>query len=421
MRIGILTGGGDVPGLNPAIKAFVNRATNDGHEVVGLRRGWGALLDTNPDDPDSIARNTLALDPLTVRTVDRTGGTFLHSSRTNPGRVGDADIPSFLTAPSGTDAPHDFTPHALRVLQALGVEALVAIGGDDTLSYALRMHNEGVPVVAIPKTMDNDVHGTDYCIGFSTAITRCVGFVNNLRSAVGSHERIAVVELFGRYSGATSLFTGYLAAADRAVISEVPFEIGRLAEFVAADRAANPSNYSIVVISEGATMIGGDRVESGEADAYGHRKLGGIGQQTGDAINQITGIGIMNQHVGYLMRSGPPDTMDLMVGFNFGTMAAELVNSGVSGQMVGIQAGTYTTSDLTVLASGARSVDVDAFYDAAEYRPNVHALAGKTDVPILTILIGSEHAQQAIRAGISATGWRFQTPPGRSAVTAHRR
>ena len=377
MRIGILTGGGDVPGLNPAIKAFVTRAEEAGHTVIGLRRGWGALLNTNPDDPLSIAEHTMPLDRLVVRTIDRTGGTFLHSSRTNPGRVSDADIPDFLSAPEGSTEPHDFTPHALRVLESLEVDALVAIGGDDTLSYALRMHQEGVPVVAIPKTMDNDVQGTDYCIGFSTAITRCVGFVNNIRSAVGSHERIAVVELFGRYSGATSLFTGYLAAADRAVISEVPFDINRLAELAVADRAVNPSNYSIVVISEGATMIGGDRSETGEADAYGHRKLGGIGQQTGDMIKEITGVGIMNQHVGYLMRSGPPDTMDLMVGFNYGTMASELVFGGTSGQMVGIQDGKYTTNDLSVLAGGARSVDVDAFYDSDQYRPNVHALAGK--------------------------------------------
>ena len=377
VRIGILTGGGDVPGLNPAIKALVNRAEEAGHTIVGLRRGWGALLNTDLDDPASIAANTLALDRLVVRKIDRTGGTFLHSSRTNPGWVSDADIPHFLDPPDGSEPPHDFTSHALRVVEALGLDALVAIGGDDTLSYALRMHNEGVPVVAIPKTMDNDVNGTDYCIGFSTALTRCVGFVTNLRSAVGSHERIAVVELFGRYSGATSLFTAYLAAADRAVISEVPFDVDRLAQMAAADRAANPSNYSIVVISEGATMIGGDRVETGEADAYGHRKLGGIGQQTGDMIKAKTGIGIMNQHVGYLMRSGPPDTMDLMIGFNFGTMASELVLSGVSGRMVGIQDGKYTTNDLSVLAAGARSVDIDAYYDAEQYRPNVHALAGK--------------------------------------------
>ena len=376
MRIGILTGGGDVPGLNPAIKAFVNRAEDDGHTVLGLRRGWSALLNTNPDDPASIAANTMPLDRLVVRTIDRTGGTLLHSSRTNPSRVSASDVPDFLTAPD-TDGPYDFTPHALRVVEGLGLDALVAIGGDDTLSYALRMHKEGVAVVAIPKTMDNDVPGTDYCIGFSTALTRCVGFVTNLRSAVGSHERIAVVELFGRYSGATSLFTGYLASTDRAIISEVPFDIDRLAEMLATDRADNPSNYSIVVISEGATMVGGARAETGAADAYGHRKLGGIGQQTGDLIKARTGIGIMNQHVGYLMRSGPPDTMDLMVGLNYGTMASELVLSGVSGHMVAIVDGQYTTSDLSVLADGARSVDVDAFYDLDRYRPNVHALAAK--------------------------------------------
>ena len=232
-------------------------------------------------------------------------------------------------------------------------------------------------MVAIPKTMDNDVPGTEYCVGFSTAVTRSVGFINNLRSAVGSHERVAVMELFGRYSGATSLAAGYLGSADRTLIAEVPFDIERLAEMVVADRDANPSRYAVVVVSEGATLIGGDRIETGEADAYGHRKLGGIGETTGGLIKRITGIGIMNQRVAYLMRSGPPDVLDLMVGFNFGTMAAEMMLSGVSGHMVAIEGGAYTTRHLSVLAEGARTVDVESFYDAENYRPDIKALAGK--------------------------------------------
>lgn len=370
MRIGILTGGGDVPGLNPAIKAFVNRAGEHGHETVGLLRGWRALLEVDPDDPASFRRHSRELHPAAVRVIDRTGGTILHSSRANPGRVSAAALPSFLPPPAG-EPPYDCTRQAVRAAEALGLEALVAIGGDDTLSYALRMHGEGVPVAAIPKTMDNDVPGTDYCLGFSTAVTRCVGFINNLRSSAGSHERIAVVELFGRYSGATSLAAGFLSGADRAVIAEVPFDPDRLADLLAADRAANPSRYAVAVISEGAAMTGGERVESGEADPYGHRKLGGIGRLAGERIKARTGVDVLNQQVGYLMRSGPPDTVDLMTGFNFGIMAADAVAAGRSGLMTALRDGVYAFADLSVLAAGARTVDVEAFYDAAEYRPRI--------------------------------------------------
>ncbi len=376
MRIGILTGGGDVPGLNPVIKAFVTRSEENGHSVLGLRRGWGAMLNIDPDDPESVKSHTTALDRSAVRTIDRTGGTILHSSRTNPGRVSPKSLPSFLTQPESSP-PYDLTDHAVRVVEALRLDALVAIGGDDTLSYALRMHEEGIPVVAIPKTMDNDVPGTEYCIGFSTSVTRSVGFVNQLRSATGSHERVAVVELFGRYSGATALTTGYLASADRTLIAEAPFDVERLVEMVSADRAANPSRYAVVVVSEGASLAGGERVESGEADAYGHRKLGGIGEITGDLIKRKTGIGVINQKVAYLMRSGPPDVVDLMVGFNYGAMAAELVLSNISGRMVALQNGVYTTERLDVLAQGARKVDVETFYDVENYRPRIAALAGK--------------------------------------------
>ena len=306
MRIGILTGGGDVPGLNPCIKAVVNRVAHDGHEVVGLRRGWAALLHHDLDDPASASEWFQPLTPSVVRTIDRTGGTFLHTSRTNPSRVRSSDVPPHLADRASGEGPFDFTDHALRVVESLGIDVLIPIGGDDTLSYALRMHDEGVPVIAIPKTMDNDVHGTDYCIGFSTAVTRGVQFIHNLRTSTGSHERIAVVELFGRYSGETSLVTAYLAGVDRAVISEVPFDVERLGDLLVADKRANPSNYAMVTVSEGATIAGGDMVVSGDEDAYGHRKLGGIGELTASLLKEHTGEEMIVQEVGYLMRSGAP-------------------------------------------------------------------------------------------------------------------
>jgi 6-phosphofructokinase 1 len=254
MRIGILTGGGDVPGLNACIKAVVNRVAEEGHEIVGIRRGWGGLAYFNPDDPESTGADLIPLDPGVVRTIDRTGGTFLHTSRTNPGRVRAVEIPDFLDIQAGEDGYADLTPHVLRVLEDRGIDVLIPIGGDDTLSYGLRLHEEGVPVIAIPKTMDNDVHGTDYCIGFSTAVTRGVQFIHSLRTAAGSHERIAVVELFGRYSGETSLVTAYLSGVDRAIISEVPFDIDKLARLLLSDRKANPSRYAMMTISEGARL-----------------------------------------------------------------------------------------------------------------------------------------------------------------------
>lgn len=377
MRIGILTGGGDVPGLNPCIKAVVNRVHEEGHEVVGIRRGWGGLLRTDPEDPASLAENLLTLDPRVVRTVDRSGGTFLHSSRTNPGKVKTGEVPDFLAGTVSGDGPHDLTAHALRVVEAAGIDVLIPIGGDDTLSYGLRMHQEGVPTIAIPKTMDNDVHGTDYCIGFSTAITRGVQFIHNLRTSTGSHERIAVVELFGRYSGETSLITAYLAGVDRALIPEVPFDIDRVCELLVADKAANPSSYAMVTISEGATIEGGDMMLTGEADAYGHRKLGGIGQVTGELIKERTGEGIVYQQVGYLMRSGSPDSLDLMVATNYAVMAADLALDGSTGRMVALRNGSYTSVPISVTGEGVKRVDVDELYDAASYRPKVRHVRGK--------------------------------------------
>ncbi|MCP3990554.1 MAG: phosphofructokinase [Actinomycetia bacterium] len=377
MRIAILTGGGDVPGLNPCIKAAVGRVEGAGGSVIGLRRGWAGLLHCNPDDPASIEANTKKLDSGTVRTIDRTGGTFLHTSRTNPGRVPATDVPDFLRDQASADGVSDFTSHILKVLEELGIDALLPIGGDDTLSYGLRMHEEGVPVVAIPKTMDNDVHGTDYCIGFSTAVTRGVEFIHNLRTSTGSHERIAIVELFGRYSGETSLITAYLAGVDRALISEVPFDIDRLADFITKDKAANPSNYAMITISEGATIEGGDLHLSGEADAYGHRKLGGIGRTTGDLLKERTGEGIILQDVAYLMRSGRPDSLDLMVATNYAVMAADLALEGSSGRLVALRSGTYTNVPISITGQGVKRVDVDELYDIEAYRPRVRHVAGK--------------------------------------------
>lgn len=377
MRIGILTGGGDVPGLNACIKAVVNRVAGEGHQVVGIRRGWGGLAETNPDDQATVDSNLIVLDQNTVRTVDRTGGTFLHTSRTNPAKVRSSAVPTFLADNYQGEGPHDLTPHVLSVLESQKIDVLIPIGGDDTLSFGLRMHEEGVPVIAIPKTMDNDVHGTDYCIGFSTAVTRGVQFIHSLRTATGSHERIAVVELFGRYSGETSLITGYLAGVDRAIISEVPFDLERLGAMLVEDKKRNPSNYSMMTISEGARLLEGEMQLAGEEDAYGHRKLGGIGALTGELLKQATGEEIVYQQIGYLMRSGVPDSLDLMVATNYAVMAADLALEGGTGRMVALRSGTYTHVPISVTREGAKRVDVDELYDEEAYRPKVRHVLGK--------------------------------------------
>jgi 6-phosphofructokinase len=378
MKIGILTGGGDVPGLNPCIKAVVNRVLDDGHEVLGIRRGWAGLLECQPDDPASVEQNTLELDSARVRTVDRTGGTFLHTSRTNPSKVKPEGVPEFLKG-QGIAAEgdvEDFTPHVMEVIEKLGIDALIPIGGDDTLSYALRLHDEGMPVVAIPKTMDNDVYGTDYCIGFSTAVTRSVGFIHNLRTSTGSHERIAIIELFGRYSGETSLVAAYLAGVDRALISEVPFDPERVAKFLEEDKQANPSNYAMMTISEGAKMEGGEMILRGRADAFGHKKLGGIGAVLGDVIRELTGENIIYQQVAYLMRSGSPDSLDMMVAFNYASMAADLAVGGQTGRMVALREGIYAHVPLTLTREGVKRVDVDSLYDRENYRPRIQKVEG---------------------------------------------
>jgi ATP-dependent phosphofructokinase / diphosphate-dependent phosphofructokinase len=377
MRIGILTGGGDVPGLNACIKAATTRAFEEGHEMLGIRRGWAGLLNCDPSDPSSAAEHTIRLDPEVVRTIDRTGGTILHTSRTNPAKVRTDDEPDFLKAGRVDGEVRDHTPHVLEVLQHLGIDAMIPIGGDDTLSFALRLHDEGVPVVAVPKTMDNDVHGTDYCIGFSTAVTRTVIFIHQLRTSAGSHERLAVVEVFGRYSGETSLVSAYLSGVDRAIISEVPFDVEKLAQLLMDDKRKNPSRYAMTTISEGATFVGGEMVMGGTADAYGHRKLGGIGAQTGEALKEITGEGIIYQQIGYLMRSGQPDALDLMVATNYAVMAADLLLEGTHGRLVALRNGTYANVPIEVVRQGVKRVDVDALYDEDGYRPKIRHVDGK--------------------------------------------
>ncbi|UCF36364.1 MAG: ATP-dependent 6-phosphofructokinase [Acidobacteriota bacterium] len=380
-RIGILTGGGDVPGLNPCIRSIVVRAVEDGDEVIGIRRGWSGLLNFNLDDDEaSRQKHTIELTKDVVRTIARTGGTFLHTSRTNPSNVDKDAVPLFLRSSAAAQAGReyvDFTGHVLKVLDFLKVDALIPIGGDDTLSYAHRMHTEGVKVVAVPKTMDNDVHGTDYCIGFSTAVSRSVEYITQLRTSTGSHERIGIIELFGRNSGETSLMAAYLAGVDRAIISEVPFDPDRLAQFLVEDQEKSPSNYAVMTISEGARMIGGEILESGPADAYGHRKLGGIGEVTAAEIRKRTGRNLIYQQLGYLMRSGAPDSLDRMVSANYGSLAIDLIQNGLTGRLVVLKEGRYGHEDIDIVAQGVKRVDVDTFYDIERYLPKVTNVLGK--------------------------------------------
>ncbi len=379
-RIGILTGGGDVPGLNAAIKACVYRLLEDDqYEIIGLRRGWSALLNILPD---AAADNEAWMLPLTrynTRAIDRSGGTILHTSRINPAIAKLEHIPAHLDSSKGDPderGRYDLTFAALRTIQFLRLDALVALGGDGTLSFARRLSREGVPIVAIPKTMDNDVYGTDYCVGFSTAVTRSVMFINDLRTSAGSHERFLVVELFGRHSGETCLLASYLAGVDRALIAEVPFDCERAYEMLASDKRDNPANYAVVAISEGATVVGGRPIESGQADAFGNRRLGGIGSVLSDYLEKRTRENVIYQKLAYLMRSGVPDSLDQLVANNFGSLAADLLRRGEYGLMVAVVDGRYTAVPIEVGDTMKKRVDLVRFYDAEHYRPKVADVMG---------------------------------------------
>ena len=378
MRIGILTGGGDVPGLNPCIKALVHRTIDEEHEPVGIRRGWRGLLLYNPDDPEACKECLQPLTKLIVRTIDRTGGTFLHTARINPSRVRPSQAPDFLRPEGESDDSQtfDFTDHVLSVLEQLKLDVLIPIGGEDTLGYASRVHREGFPIISIPKTMDNDVFGTDFCIGFSTAVTRSVQIIHQLRSTAGSHERIGVIELFGRHSGETSLISAYLSGVDRAIISEVPFDVERLADLLMQDKAENPSHYAMMTISEGAHEVSGETIQTGMADPYGHKKLGGIGAVTATKLEQITGENTMCQVLAYLMRSGVPDALDVMVAVNYANTAMDLLEIGKTGRMVALRDGRYTDVSAESPTLGVKHVDVRALYDVDNYRPKVWHVLG---------------------------------------------
>lgn len=375
--IGILTGGGDVPGLNPAIRAVTIRALREGHRVVGLRRGWGGLVDIVPDKDADNSAFAMELSEEVVNRAGRTGGTFLHSSRTRPSHLPKTLVPAHLRDKYQSDV-NDVTDTVLSNLDFLGIDYLVPIGGDDTLSYGAHLHQRGVPVVAIPKTMDNDVPGTDYCIGFSTCVTRTIELTHRLRTSAGSHERFLVIEVFGRYAGYTALLPTMAGAAHRCVIPEHTFDIEQLTELLVHDRDRSPSNYSVVLVSEGAQMTGDDEMsfESKEADQFGHRKLGGIGDRVADALkrlspkfNQGRRVNVVSQRLGYLVRSGDPDALDSIVPMAFGNLALDLIDAGTSGQLISVHNGRYGNVPLDVIIGAKKVVDVDKYYDTERLRP----------------------------------------------------
>jgi 6-phosphofructokinase len=375
--IGILTGGGDVPGLNPAIRAITIRAVREGFRVMGIRRGWAGLVDLVPEQD---ADNSNSFQPLSedlVNRAGRTGGTFLHTSRTRPSHLPKAEVPPRLKDVYSDDI-NDVTPDVLKNLQFLGIDYLIPIGGDDTLSYAQRLHQEGVKVVGIPKTMDNDVPGTDYCIGFSTCVTRTIELAHRLRTSAGSHERFLVLEVFGRYAGYTAILPTMAGAADRCVIPEFPFEMERLAELLSYDRNRHPSHYSVVLVSEGARPLGQEEMvfENGERDQYGHRKLGGIGDLVSASLKELSPkfnegrrVDIVNQRLGYLVRSGDPDAMDSIVPMAYGNLALDLVLEGTSGRLVSLRNGVYDSVPIEVVTGRKKVVDIHKFYNTDRLRP----------------------------------------------------
>ncbi len=375
--IGILTGGGDVPGLNPAIRAVTFRALREGYQVIGIRRGWGGMIDIIRDPEADNSNNYQILTEDIVNRAGRTGGTFLHTSRTRPSHVKKSDVPEHLRDVYTEDV-NDLTPEVLKNLDFLGIDYLIPIGGDDTLSYGVRLYQEGVKVVAIPKTMDNDVPGTDYCIGFSTCVTRTIQMTNSLRTSAGSHERIMILEVFGRYAGFTSLLPTMAGAANRCVIPEYKFNIERLTELLVYDRNRNPSRYSICLVSEGAMFEGGEMVfQDRTTDAYGHAKLGGIGDLISASVKDLTpkfnngrSINIINQKLGYMVRGGDPDAIDSIVPMAYGNLALDLILNGVHGRLVVLKNGRYDNVPINVVTSTKKVVDVDRFYNRERLRPN---------------------------------------------------
>ncbi len=382
--IAILTGGGDVPGLNPAIRAVTIRANREGYKVIGLRRGWAGISEMVRDKKADNSDCYLTLTNDVVNKSGRTGGTFLHSSRTRPSHMPKDSVPEHLKSSYDKEF-NDLTPEIIKNLEWLGVDYLIPIGGDDTLSYGVRLYKEGVKVVAIPKTMDNDVPGTDYCIGFSTCVTRTIMMTNNLRTSAGSHERILVMEVFGRYAGFTAMLPTMAGSANRCVIPEHEFDIDHLTELLVEDRNNNPSKYSVVLVSEGTTFKGGDIVYSNaEKDMFGHAKLGGIGDLISSEIKALTAkynkgktINIINQKLGYLVRGGDPDAVDSIVPMAFGNLALDLILKGYHGRLVVLKNGRYDDVPIEVVTNSTKIVNVDKHYNIDRLRPHYHSFGMK--------------------------------------------
>ncbi len=376
--IGILTGGGDVPGLNPAIRAVTIRALREGYQVIGLRKGWSGISEIIREKGADNSEHFVVLSEQIVNKAGRTGGTFLHTSRINPSKVLKEDVPHHLKSIYKKEV-NDLTSEVLENLAFLGIDYLIPIGGDDTLSYAVRLYQEGFKVIAIPKTMDNDVPGTDYCIGFSTCVTRTINMTNTLRTSAGSHERILVMEVFGRYAGFTAMIPTMAGAANRCVIPEHKFDVTKLTELLVEDRVQNPSNYSVVLVSEGATFKGMDEMmfKDGVKDAYGHAKLGGIGTTVADMIkresaqfNKGIPINVISQHLGYLVRGGDPDAIDSIVPMAYGNLALDLILKGIHGRLVVLRNGRYDNAPLDVVTSSKKLVDVKKHYNTERLRPH---------------------------------------------------
>ncbi len=374
--IGILTGGGDVPGLNPAIRAVTIRAVEEGYRVIGIRRGWAGLVEIVRDPKADNSECYIELNEDIVNRAGRTGGTFLHSSRTNPAKVSKDSVPEHLKD-QYTEEKNDLTAEVLKNLEFLGIDYLIPIGGDDTLSYAVRLYSEGVKVIAIPKTMDNDVPGTDYCIGFSTCITRTIQMANSLRTVAGSHERFLVLEVFGRYAGFTAMLPTMAGAANRCVIPEYKFNMERLTELLCQDRMENPSRYAVVLVSEGAMFEGGEMVfEDMTTDAYGHKKLGGIGDLVAVKLKELSpkynngkSVNVLTQRLAYLVRAGDPDAIDSIVPMAYGNLALDLILNRIHGRLVVLKDGRYDNVPVEVVVSKKKLVDVDRFYNKDRLRP----------------------------------------------------